>query len=281
MRYNLVVYIFESRSRLQVVALAEFLENSITNSTQDCLCTTNVLLIPWASTKLQQCPRPVAIQWRSCWVWLAFTFPPVITWSHVLRDISTYPLPIYFVLHSRAFPPAKLTCLTDRRYYLRWYISPTIFQPCYLISSLTTHVSLRSTYILRLRLQTPQSYSHLLWQLRYVRFTLFLLSLQAYILPVVSLCSTGINISVVFSPTVTTESLFVLQIVNPLDITLEYITLRSSFGGITFPGLVRINQWYIRLHITASANLQKTFCLFGLFRLPTSQQVSRNLESFA
>jgi len=130
MRYNLVVYIFESRSRLQVVALAEFLENSITNSTQDCLCTTNVLLIPWASTMSQACGDPMAI-------------------------------------------------------------------------------------------------------------------------------------------------------VNPLDITLEYITLRSSFGGITFPGLVRINQWYIRLHITASANLQKTFCLFGLFWLPTSQQVSRNLESFA
>jgi hypothetical protein len=38
---------------------------------------------------------------------------------HVLRDISTYPPPIYFILLSRAFPPAKLTCLTDRRYYLR------------------------------------------------------------------------------------------------------------------------------------------------------------------
>jgi hypothetical protein len=124
MRYNLVVYIFESRSRLQVVALAAFLENSITNSTQDCLCTTNPLGFK-PSTMSQTCGDPMAI-------------------------------------------------------------------------------------------------------------------------------------------------------VNPLDITFEYITLRSSFGGIIFPGLVRINQWYIRLHITASANLQKTFCLFWAFPVADKSTTSGN-----
>jgi hypothetical protein len=117
-------------------------------------------------------------------------YPLYHVWS---RDTGTslHTCPLSTLFHSLGpfHRPTHMPTLIASTGYIR--ISPPQSFRLVTLSILLLHMFLRSIYILQLRLRIPQSCSHLPWWLRYVRFTLYSLSLRAHILPVASLCSTG------------------------------------------------------------------------------------------